>query len=394
MKNFKSAVFWILLSIVMPVLAAEIIPAGPVKVVKRCGRGALLNAGGTKILLLAGTPYQMGYQHGRLLQSEVRRLNGIVLKLVASAELTHIKGYQVGSLRQAWQRSRKFIDKRFIEEMRGLADGAGLDFNDVCLANIFPELFHCSGFALFGKATADEKMLHGRILDYMTRAGLQKFAVIIIEQPIDHYAFVNVGYAGFIGSVTGMNEKQIAIGEMGGGGKGRWDGMPMTFLLRKALEESDTLEEAVNIFRNAHRTCGYYYVISDAKIPDARGLDCTPDTFKVIDPGKAYPKLPHPVKDTVLMSAGERYQHLAAEVKHKFGTITVNDALDFMNRPVAMASCLHRVLFSPQDSNFWVANAGTDISEPNFAACYQPYYQYNFNKLLKMIPAAKVSGGK
>ena len=38
---------------------------------------------------------------------------------------------------------------------------------------------------------------------------------------------VNVSYAGFIGSVTGMNEKQVAIGEMGGGGQGKWDGTPM-----------------------------------------------------------------------------------------------------------------------------------------------------------------------
>ncbi len=390
MKNLKSIILFqlLLLAVALPVRAAEIIPAKPVKIVKQYGQGTLLDAAGTKILLLAGTPYQMGMQYGTLLRTDVRELNQLILKLINEAEVNGTKGYKTGTLKQAWRRTRKFIDQRFIEEMQGVADGAGLDFNDVALANTLPELFHCSGFALFGEATADGKILHGRILDYMTGIGLQKFALIVVAQPLDKYAFVNIGYAGMIGSVTGMNEKQIAIGEMGGDGVGQWDGMPMAFLLRKALEEADTLEKAVNIFKNTPRTCEYYYVISDAKIPDARALACTPDTFEIIVPNKASRKLPYPVKDAVLVSRGTRYEHLVAKVKQKFGDITINDALDFMDRPVAMQSCLHRVLFSPQDAEFWVANAGIDVTEPNFAACYQPYYQYNFKELLKMIPTA------
>ena len=32
--------------------------------------------------------------------------------------------------------------------MRGIADGAGVDVQDVIVANFIPELFHCSGFAI------------------------------------------------------------------------------------------------------------------------------------------------------------------------------------------------------------------------------------------------------
>ena len=56
-----------------------------------------------------------------------------------------------------------------------------------------------------------------------------------------------------------------------------------------------------------------------------------------------------------------------------------------MNRPIAMESCLHRVLFAPQTFELWVANAA-DINEPNYVACYQPYYKYNFKELLNRIP--------
>ena len=51
------------------------------------------------------------------------------------------------------------------------------------LANFFPELFHCSGFSLFGNATVGGRMYHGRVLDYMRGVGLEQNAVVIVYQP-------------------------------------------------------------------------------------------------------------------------------------------------------------------------------------------------------------------
>ena len=62
---------------------------------------------------------------------------------------------------------------------------------------------------------------------------------------------MNVTYAGFIGSVTGMNARQVAIGEMGGRGLGQWAGTPMALLLRMALEEAGDLDAAIAVFRTA-----------------------------------------------------------------------------------------------------------------------------------------------
>lgn len=365
--------------------AAVVKPAGSVTVVGRCGRGLLLDVSGQRVLLVAGSAYDIGYQHGRLLKVEVQRTVKIALSLARGSEKAREKGYLPGTLENAFERTRKFIDLRYHEEMRGLADGAGIALKDVQLANIFPELFHCSGFAVFGKATADGQLLHGRILDYTTNAGFQESAVVVVVKPDGFNSFITVGYAGLLGSVTGMNDKQIAIGEIGGRGEGNWDGMPMTFLLRKAIEEADTLEKAVNIFKNSRRTCEYYYVISDGKIPDARGLACTPEKCEVISPGQSYPHLPHAIDDALLMGAG--YQPLVVLTKKQYGQIDVPAALDFMNRPVAMKRCLHRVLFTPTNSKLWVSNAVSADVE-NHQAYEQPYYHYNFKELSAMIPDA------
>jgi dienelactone hydrolase len=338
-------------------------------------------------LLVAGSPYEMGYQQGKLLGKECRELIEKILIFTRAAEASKVKEFlKIGSLEEALARSGRFIDRRYYEEMKGLADGAGIPLQDVLLANIFPELFHCSGFALFGKATEHGKLLHGRILDYMTEAGLQDYALVSVAKPNGYNAFVTVGYAGFTGTVTAMNAKQIALGQMGGRGEGHWDGMPMSFLMRKVAEESDTLEQAVELFKKTPRTCEYFYVVSDGKINDARGLACWPDKYLILEPGKSYELLPEGIEDSVLVSAGDRYLHLARLVKENYGKIDLESALDLMNRPVAMKSCLHRVLFSPEDGTLWVSNAAS-VSEGDYQACYQPYYQFNFKQLLEMIPA-------
>ena len=172
-------------------------------------------------------------------------------------------------------RQRKFVPERFFDEMRGIADGAGLDVQDIIIANFIPELFHCSGFALSGSATKDGTLYHGRILDYGCDWRLQEHAVLTVAEPRGKIPFVNVTYAGFVGSVTGMNAERVSIGEMGGRGMGHWDGVPMAFLVRMVLEEADTLDRGIAIFRDNPRTCEYYFVIADGKTGKAVGMEAS-----------------------------------------------------------------------------------------------------------------------
>jgi hypothetical protein len=200
----------------------------------------------------------------------------------------------------------------------------------------------------------------------------------MIYKPDAGNAWVNVGYAGFVGSVTAMNEKQVAIGEMCGRGEGSWDGRPMAQLMREVMEKADTLEQAVEILRQGPRTCEYYYVVSDAKTKSAVGIAATPARFETVQPGQAHTLLPHPIEDAVLMSAGDRYQELARRVKAGFGKFDAAGARDLMKRPVAMTSNLHCALFAPDTLELWVANADSR----NVAASAR-YTHYRLAELLQ-----------
>jgi isopenicillin-N N-acyltransferase like protein len=360
---------------------------GERRVVATHGAGRLEMHDGTKVLFLKGTPEEMGAQHGTLLKDEVRNLVDRVLYGVGVGSSFAKARWFFGEIEEATGRFGKFVDPRYTREMDAMASAAGVARAEARLANFFPELFHCSGFAVFGDA-AQGRIFHGRVLDYMKGIGLEQNAVVIVHQPDQGHAWANVSYAGFVGSVTAMNARHISIGEMGGRGEGQWDGKPMAQLMREVMEQANTLDEAVEIMRRGPRTCEYYYVIADGKTKRAVGIAATPTKFEVIQPNQAHPQLPHPIKDAVLMSAGDRYEELARRVKGGFGRFDAGSARDLMTRPVCMTSNIHSVLFAPDTLDFWVANADSQN-----VASHTRYTHYNLAKLLAPPPAAPVVGG-
>lgn len=359
--------------------------------VARCGEGFLEIVDGAKVLHLKGTPYEMGYQQGVLLKDEIHSQVRFLLD-VKAREFSEGLKFDLSGLRvkpdpkalitMIAQAQRAFVPERFHEELRGLADGSGVPLEEVIICNFIPEMFHCSGFAVSGSATKDGTLYHGRVLDYGTDWRLQEHAVLVVAEPEGKVPFVNVTYAGFIGSVTGMNTEKVSIGEMGGGGLGHWAGTPMSFLVRIALEEATSLDEAIAIFRDRPRTCEYYYVIADGETGEAVGMEASWNRFGVIRMGETHPRLPHAVPDAALLSAGDRYEELVRRVRSVHGTIDAEAALRLMDRPVAMKSNLHNVLFETASGRLWVAHASID-GQP---AATQPYQEFDFLELLQRRP--------
>jgi isopenicillin-N N-acyltransferase like protein len=367
--------------------------------IARCGDGWLESIDGYPVLHLKGTPYEMGYQHGALLKDSVRQNMHNILEVEAQKEI-HLGPLSIKPrlLMGAIPRlERPYVPDRYINELNGLAAGAGLKPEDAVAGNFLPELFHCSGFAIMNSATADSTLYHGRVLDYAVGWRLQEHAVLIVAEPEGGIPFVNVSYAGFIGSVTGMNARHVSIGEMGGGGAGHWLGMPMPLLVREVLEKAGDLDAAVSVFRDHPRTCQYFYVVADGNSNRAVGMQATWDEFHTVAPGQADPLLAKPVKDCVLLSAGKRYDELVSRAKAGLGKFDAAGALHLMDCPVAMKSNLHDVLFAPASTKLWVANASADCRP----AAEQPYHEFQLTELLarkpdaaaKQIPLEKVVHG-
>jgi hypothetical protein len=136
--------------------------------------------------------------------------------------------------------------------------------------------YSCASFAAWGRVTKTGQLIHLRNLDWNIDVGIQQFATVFVVRPAGKHAFINIGWAGFIGVLTGVNDARVSIGQVGAETvDATFRGEPMVFLMRRVLEEADSLEEATAIIRNARRTVGVNYVIADATTRSGVVLETT-----------------------------------------------------------------------------------------------------------------------
>ncbi len=368
---------WCLRLIAVAMLSGLALFGQDIRVMTRDAHGLLAQTQGKRVLFVAGTPEEMGAAHGRLLARLIPKVTPQTMSLVAAGYCFAKGEWFYDRLEEIITRAKPHTPERFLAECLAMSRAAGISDRDGLCANFFPELFHCSGVAVRGQASADGEVVHARVLDYMADVNLQNYTVLQVFLPKDLNAWLSVGYAGFMGTVTAMNEHGLAMGEIGGGGEGHWDGMPMTFLMRDIMERAKTVREAVAILQETPRTCEYYYVISD-RSRDMVGIYATPTVLEVLEAGQQHSKLPTVPADTVMISAPSRAKVLSERLHKKLGAITPEVMMEIIKRPVAMKSNLHNAIFKPATLDVWFADAGRKK-----IACDMPYAHVNLKKLIE-----------
>lgn len=375
----------------------------------------------TPIIHLEGSAYERGYTHGKMLQEKIRKnIHDFIDSKSASSHFDQEK-FATRSMKLVLSlpRLRAHIPQKFFDEMRGVADGADVAYEKIEMLNLFPEMFHCIGITASGSMTCDGSVYHARVLDYNAGKGLEKTAAIFIVNPDEGHRYVNISYAGFIGSISGMNIQQISIGEVGGDGYGDLDGMPMAFIIRELLENAATLQEAKALLEKCPRTCEYYYIISDGK--DNTSVAAFTNAMHVdwINPGTTY-SIYNPCRSLQdrdkgvfvnLLETSSKYQTTIQDcnglnaIIHKqpgetivitgfsnpnrypvainrilaeAGKIDETSLMEIVKSPVARPSNLHNVIFHPSTLDFYISHRNE-----NTLACDNSYRAYNLEVLAK-----------
>lgn len=352
-----------------------------------------------KILFMKGTPYEIGFQHGKLLREDIQANISQIIRLVKLYASDDI-------MDEVYDLMDPYIPREEKEEMRGLAHGANLPLRVIHWFHCIPEVSEygpkkrfrrnfkatsCSNVVAFGNATMDGQIYHLRILDWIRDLGAQKYPVIMVRQPDKGNASVTFSYAGFIGCVSGMNEKQMTFGEMGYGDPPgeSLEGIPFIFLFRKLMREADTLEQAKQMIVDAKRTCSYVYMISDAKakaedvnallfITDRGRVKTFGENTKLVDErsSHAYP----PIDDVVYGGAEEEllYEHISKF----YGKITPSALID-ITKHVCLKGNMQNVIFKPKTLEAWVSNAASTGEDEAGKASNQKYFYFNFGDAFK-----------
>lgn len=371
-------------AVVPPAHAAEAASAPATAQLR--GELTALEAGGERVALLHlwGSPYDMGYAHGALCREQVRALYEHLVGAVQEFGVT------LEMVDAAWAQMAPHVPQRYLDEMRGLADGAGVDLQTVQRAHAVPDLseFHCTFFAAWSAATADGHLHQIRALDYEMNAGIQQFPALIVCEPEGRNAFVNVGWLGFIGCVSGMNAEHIALSEIGEhfGDEGETlAGTPMPFLMRRVLEDADSLDEALAIFEAAERTSSYLYCVGDAKLPGARALRTSHDFCEAWAP-EDFGELALPEVVAWSMGQDSAWNRRVHDVLAPLvGTIDERTGMEAVMRGLGTGN-LHAVHYDVTDLELWVANAtpGPD-AEPAYT---RPFVHFDLAVFLETAARA------
>lgn len=242
--------------------------------------GRISAVGRWPVLHLSGSPYEMGYQHGSMLRSRVRQSVANAIAFADRQLGIPMMGRWVvrRKLDQAWRKMRPHVPDWYLEEMEGLADGAGVPLKVLERIHAVPDLTSvtCASFAAAGPATAEGRLIHARNLDWAIQSDVQEHAALFVHHPRGRQAFLSIGWLGFIGVISGINEVGISVGEIGAEStETSLAGVPMPFLQRRILEEARDLKEAVRIVESAPRTVGYNYLFADARQKQAAALETT-----------------------------------------------------------------------------------------------------------------------
>ena len=368
---------------------------------------------GLIIVQLSGTPYELGRQHGTVLHDEVRASVGEILRYFRRyLKIPWIRTLAANWwLDSAWRQAAPFVPANILEEFRGLSDGSGVPLAELYRLHAIPDrTYSCSSFAAWGKATAGGRLVHLRNLDWNIRAGIQRHAVVFVVHPTGQHAFINVGWAGFVGVMTGINDAQLSVGQVGAETTdATFRGEPMAFVMRGVLERSSSLDEAEAVVRNSRRTVGTNYVFADAKARRGMILETTHQhvrRFEANDVAERTVAYARPIVDAVfradaavdpvirdrqLASHGNpkqpgledpsgssaydiRYLGQAAGIMAHFGALDGTAAQEIA-RAIAPSSNIQSVIFAWPDA--WVANA-----ENLVPAAQTTYRRLNLKQLL------------
>jgi len=365
--------------------------------------------GRARVLYVSGTPYERGYQQGRLLREEVRE------NLLYLYDKVLDKYHFEELLDESYERQRPFIPQEYVDEMQGLAHGSRLPLRVVHAIHALPEITEwggkrkykklikemmdgvllgtsCSNFAANKTATADGKMYTVRVLDWGLHrlSKLHEYPLITVTVPEkgEGIASANIGWAGFLGAVSGMNAEGITLGEMGyGDPEGEtMRGRPMPFVLRDVLTYAKSLKDVRKIIKEAPPTNSFVFLMSDGKTGDAELYVRDRFRFEVFkagkdleDKSKKFPAIPG------IVYGGHYQEKMTSKLGETRGTMTPEIIMNEVIPYIAMPSNFQNVLYSPNDLSFWFTNA----AGPKARAAEQPYTFYDFKSGLRSFEAGK-----
>lgn len=248
----------------------------------RDGAGELKYINDLPVLVVSGTPAEIGRQKAALTAEALKQLADYPRRLLERSER---KDRLEKTLRMCKALAEQ-LPEDYREEMRAAAEVSGMDRDLGLMANMLPDVyrggFACSSLIVDAEHSTTGGPLFGRNLDFYTLGILEKYNLVTVHRPKGKKAFAAVGFPGMFGCLSGINEAGLALAvhevflTRDGADIFNPKGMPYTFAFRHVLEQCATVAEAEKLLRETPRSTILSLAICDKD--NAIVLEMTPKT--------------------------------------------------------------------------------------------------------------------
>jgi isopenicillin-N N-acyltransferase-like protein len=238
-----------------------------------------------KQIEVSGTPYEMGFQYGSACP-EIRKVFDITRKLLDLEQDAAI------SLTSKYIPFIEEYSPDIANEMKGMAEGAKVDWREIIFLNIWYELssrgvMGCTSFAASGEATSNGELIIGQNLDMTPE--WNEMLVLLRMKPTKGPRILALTIEGLLGLIS-LNSAGLALdGNMLAHRDlmGFAEGVPHMVWQRKA-QSSENIGKAIGAIAIAKKTGVAVNTLLGSQEGDILDIEVTPDDLGFLYPQKGW----------------------------------------------------------------------------------------------------------
>ncbi len=159
------------------------------------------------------------------------------------------------------QRSVKRHCPQLLEELQGIADAGGFDYEKLISSELAAGLkSNCTVLAISSRCTKNGRTLFARSMDWFRDA--LEFAAMFVIKPVGRLSSLGFSET-FLGRLGGINEAGLAIGEASTSWENLQPGIINGIAVRWVLDTCRTVEDAASFLQKIPYMMGNNYLIAD-----------------------------------------------------------------------------------------------------------------------------------
>jgi hypothetical protein len=227
---------------------------------------------GLTVVYLKGSPLEIGYADGVLMQEKMHTLENEFLKMIQGYVPKHwvmelLKNYVIYRNRHL----SDFVPVDYRTEIYGTTLGcsdihpeegnfynrllnyhAAHDVSYMMIDNPFISRAGCTAFGAWSNATVNGHLITGRNFDWEAAEVFSRDRVVEMCEPDGGIPFISLSWAGMAGVVSGMNRAGISVTVNGApSALPKEIGTPVAIVAREILQNARNLDESLKILRDA-----------------------------------------------------------------------------------------------------------------------------------------------